>query len=377
MVRLRFAGVATALVLAGIGCNAILGIESADLPVVETSAGQGGAPVNAQGGAGSALAGAGGAPIIEEPAPEVPGLLGKPCTENGSTVCNERAGRLVLLCQGSPLHWTQGEICDGSLLCDGRSPAEAPNTSGSCQPMVPICEGQAPGAVVCEGALRHVCGPDLITSETETCASPQLCELGVTRSGCAVCQPGEHRCVNNILEECGVDNLQFVPKATCETAALCNAGAGQCTSSVCVVGQRRCTGDQLEVCNASLSGFDPEQACGPGLCDAVNKRCNQCVPGQKRCAGTTSLTCNSDGQGETSEACNICVGQGQCADCTNTDLSHCTPNFNKCLQRTCAAGQCTLTPNDGAPCGPCNLSQCLDGVCEVFAAPETSCLQPG
>jgi hypothetical protein len=354
------------------GCNVVLGIEGASSPSDDAAAGgggragasAGGAPAGS-GGAGAG-AGAGGASAGGSGgSPSGSGLLGAPCTERGARACHKPADKLVLLCDGEPLRWVTLELCDGTLLCDGRSPDEAPTTSGSCQPLVPACAGQQPGAVVCEGAVRHVCGPDLVTSETTTCASAQLCQLGVEGPGCAVCLTGEHACAGSKLRECAPDHQSFVDVDDCVSEALCNAGAGQCTAQVCVDGQHRCNGDALEACNVDHSGFDPKQSCGPGLCDQQNQQCDVCVANSKRCTGgNTFASCSLDGQGETAGTCaaptGVCVGQGLCVECSSA--AQCADPPGVCKVATCSGNQCGVAnAPDGMPCSVDKI--CFDGLC--------------
>jgi N-acetylneuraminic acid mutarotase len=72
----------------------------------------------------------------------------------------------------------------------------------------------------------------------------------------------------------------------------------------CVTGQYRCSGDHLEKCNES-GFFDTVQTCGPGLCDAVSRECDECKPGTGKCSdtGATPSTCDASGRWKVLAAC--------------------------------------------------------------------------
>ncbi|HEU4537655.1 MAG TPA: hypothetical protein VFS00_26225 [Polyangiaceae bacterium] len=365
--------VAIALVLAG--CNVVLGIERASDP--DDALGAGAAGAGAAGGNASS-AGTGGLPAAggagAEPgtggqgggAVSSPGLLGKPCSTPSARACDRRADKLVLLCDGSPLIWRTLELCDGLFMCDGRSEAEAPNTHGSCQPIVPVCAGQRPGAVVCEGARRHVCGPDLVTSVAGECASAQLCELG-GNPGCATCLPGSFACEGGLLRTCAPDLRSLVDVQDCGSPALCNAGAGQCTDQVCVSGQYACSDATLSLCRPDQSGFDPASTCSSAaLCDALNGQCDACVPNSRGCVNASSVSvCSGDGQSASAVPCDAttphCVGNGQCVQCVQP--SDCGGTVGVCKRRTCSGNACGIQNlEDGTFCGA--GKECINGLCQ-------------
>lgn len=236
-------------------------------------------------------------------------------------------------------------MCSGGQLCD--------RTDTQCKAPVPACIGQAPGTVVCDGSERHVCGPDLVSSEVEYCASAQLCALG-TGPSCALCLDGEYRCVGAELQRCADDHQSFEFQQDCATAALCNATAGACTSQVCVPGQHRCDGDRLEQCDPGGSQFLLVQTCSSGLCDAQGEQCDVCVPSVVECAGNTSVrTCSSDGQSWNVESCQSgtpwCTGAGVCVQCRNS--VDCPASTNPCEVALCESNQCGVEVTTGATCG--------------------------
>lgn len=362
------------------GCNALWGIDEATGPSTgeagnagssSGSAGSppgglsgraGGAGAGGTSGSGASGGGSGGAGGTEQP---FVGLLGQPCTVKAKRACHERASKLVLICDGAPLRWQTLKLCDGLQLCDGRSEEEAGENYASCQEVVPLCTGLSPGAVLCEGAQRKVCGPDLITLETSDCVSPQHCQLGLEGPGCAACLPGEHACQGNVLQTCGLNGLSFVDTETCPVEQPCNAGVGKCTGLACEDGQYRCSGSVLETCNAEHTGFLAVQDCGAQICDAAGKQCDACAASTSGCADdVTASTCSADGQTSTLSTCPIsqphCVGQGQCVTCLQDN--ECPNPPGPCNIGVCSGGQCGEAPSpDGTSCGGGRI--CDSGVC--------------
>jgi hypothetical protein len=367
------------------GCNLIFGIEAVGDPPPADAAGAAGSAGAASGAAGSPGAGqaggsgaAGSPDEVTTPVPSPTGLLGHVCPSPGQRACDRRADKMVVLCDGDPPIWGPLELCDGAQLCDGRLESEVGGLYASCQPIVDVCLGQRPGDVVCEGNLRHVCGPDLVTTATEACASAQHCLLG-NDAGCALCLPGEHACDGATLKECSDDRRSFVETTQCSTAELCNAVAGACTADACTDGQARCNGNNLEVCNAGRTGFDLLQACGGGICDAVGKQCDVCTPGAATCAnGSTRGVCAPDGQSFANTACGAaspyCVGQGQCVACIADN--QCPDPTPICQIGICSGNQCATTAApDGTGCGAGRV--CESGTCVCpYKGSEISLCQP-
>jgi formylglycine-generating enzyme required for sulfatase activity len=279
--------------------------------------------------------------------------LGGPCSTAGELDCAGHAQKLMLLCDGTK--WVSNGVCPDQKLCD-TSPDPK---KGSCQDPIPACIGQKPGAYVCDGADRHQCGPDLVTSTKVTCKSPKLCQLAKQLT-CAECEDGEHACAGAELRVCAPDHMSFVHKEDCATTVLCNAGAGACTSATCLPGQYRCDGDALQKCNAGQDGWDPVSACEPGLCDAQGKQCDLCAPGALACKdASTSQTCAADGQMWVSAPCvsptPVCLGKGVCVACS--------PGAKQCKGLTPQTCDGTGAWQDGTACPfVCSGGACV-GAC--------------
>jgi formylglycine-generating enzyme required for sulfatase activity len=93
-----------------------------------------------------------------------PPAIGGQCPSEGALACAGHAQKLQLSCTSGT--WTLAGGCPDGTNCDTRSGA----TLGTCQPIVEECTNAAGGDVVCIGADRVACGPDLVSSSiVETC----------------------------------------------------------------------------------------------------------------------------------------------------------------------------------------------------------------
>ncbi len=283
-------------------------------------------------------------------------VAGDTCAAQGVKTCGGAAGPSVLVCDAATCLWTLDQLCDGGRLCDQRD--------ATCQAPVAACIGRGPNEVVCVDSTRHVCGPDLVTSESQECESALLCELG-SGPDCAACEPGTHRCEGAVLQACAEDGSGFEPKETCASAALCNAGAGQCTDAVCVPEQKRCAGDTLQICTGDQTGFEAHKTCDAGLCDEPNAQCDICAAATRTCVGEgTVTTCADDGQSEASAPCPpeapFCSADVTCVGCL--DDGDCPTPEDPCKVTTCTAGSCVITSRPkGEPCGLgmlCQMGKC-------------------
>jgi hypothetical protein len=309
-----------------------------------------------------------GTDAAHDPAPEEPSI----CVEQ-EIRCDGQATAARSRCTGGT--WESEDPCPNGQNCDTAS--EPP---GQCASIVAECVGRAPGAELCVGAERIVCGVDLTTAERTLCASSQYCAYG-SGNECAVCLPEEHECAGTELRICNDDQTGFVAKETCASAdAPCNEDARACTALACFTDQKRCSGDSLEQCNADQSGWTQVELCGPGLCDPVALQCEFCAAGQTTCRGDDVASCSADGKSETLTPCPLdaprCVGTGACVCLSAGD---CTP-LDECHEAYCAAGGCGDQPkSEGEPCtaGVCNGSgacvECTPEKDSLCVAPTTLC----
>lgn len=307
---------------------------------------------DASAGGASGTGGTGGVgPSAGSPSPG-----SEPCSEPDAIRCDDSAAAERSRCDATSERWLATTACENGEVCDRRD--------ASCKPVVAACVGAAPGDVVCSGSDRHTCGPDLVSSEVQTCADAAHCQAAAG-SSCATCIDGEHSCDGVSLRVCNATHDGWGEVMTCASSALCNAAAGQCTSAVCVEDQHRCVGDQLQVCNSTQTDFVPEEACDSGLCDATGGQCDVC--NANSCVNrTTRVVCSRDGQTRTKQSCPtgtpVCVNQGACvecsapSDCTAAPCTFATCSANRCGSRNQPAGTACGTNgvcNGAGTCGEC------------------------
>jgi hypothetical protein len=176
-------------------------------------------------------------------------------------------------------------------------------------------------------------------------------EASCPEAGCSACVPGDFRCVANELQECAANTFKLLER--CESADKCSATGGNCQGIFCLPGQRRCSGDRLERCNATQTAFELETACGVGLCNAPQKRCDACVAGATvGCLDPKTLVqCAVDGQSSTNIACPA-----------PTPRCVATPSGAACL--ACGVDtDCTTSE-------PCRAPKCTNGACGTVADPK-------
>ncbi|MCC6647689.1 MAG: hypothetical protein IT374_19230 [Polyangiaceae bacterium] len=323
------------------------------------SAGQAGASAG-QAGAGQAGASAGQAGASGKPGAGG-GAIGAPCTKEESFSCLGAAQPVVLKCTGGV--WQSAIVCAEGKRCD----STAPLTQGDrCAPIVPECASQAPGAVVCKGAERVTCGPDLVTSTREVCGSPALCALG-KGSSCAKCEPGTFSCDGAVLSKCDPTKLEFTPLQTCASPEQCNDASGACTSEICAPGTYYCNGELLLLCKADGTSYNLVSGCSGGYCDAAGGQCDKCLAGTQLCVdANTAGTCSSNGQSVFAQSCGAatpyCVGAGVCAACrADTD---CPVPKSPCQARACVSGKCNVVPRPAGDTVKSLVGDCLSGKCD-------------
>jgi hypothetical protein len=253
---------------------------------------------------------------------------------------------------------------DGSIAAEGPRNAEPDTSSDATSDAQPgpagdgssdPCQGSGGAAVCLESALYH-CSPQGVTESSETCASPQQCQLGIPGDRCAPCMPGKFQCKEARLERCANDGSGWELFMTCDSAALCNATAGACTDKACTATTRVCSGDTLNGCNASLTALAPIMTCDAGMCDQAQGECDVCVANAKECQGNVAVTCDANGRQATRSTCQgttpRCTGSGRCVQCVdNTDCkgAHELCVDNRCeVQPYCGDGRVT----SGEACDP-------------------------
>jgi len=141
------------------------------------------------------------------------GTLGNACSVNAALACQGAAQRLRLLCDGGV--WKNNGTCLQTEACDQRT--------GVCAPIVPACDGLAPGQLYCTMNELDVCGPDLVTT-TEMAICGGLCVASASSAVCMNPTCGDGRVEND--EQC--DDGNTVDEDACTNAchnAFCGDGS--------------------------------------------------------------------------------------------------------------------------------------------------------
>ena len=311
---------------------------------------------------------AGGTADVGPPDTSAVGTLGAPCDKPGALACAGHAQKLQLICDGGV--WKSNGVCAGSQICDTRPGP----TSGSCQDADPACAGKAPNASFCEGAVRRTCGPDLVTSTKEACASADHC-AAATGAACAKCLDGTFVCEGALLKKCTSDRTAYALADTCASNALCVATDGKCLPPACAAGEYRCNGDTLQTCLATRVGWDSLRVCPTGLCDATAKACLDCAPGSKECGvGNTPRACDASGHWTSLSPCAaptpLCKGGIWAGVCIS---GACTAGQDRCNVDTLETCNATFTGFDPVKVCPMGMCDATLKQCDDCKAGQTSC----
>jgi hypothetical protein len=231
-----------------------------------------------------------------------PCCLPAPCTA-GETRCNQGE---MQRCRPDQSDWDSFDLCETPELCDGGL-AGCGAASGACRCQEPTC---SVGETRCDGATLQRCnagrsGWDVI----DTCATPQLCELGreLQPLSCnsPTCDAGAFFCTDSgLLQKCRDDRTGFDDVQACEGGQpFCDPNLGRCNPTACDAGDRRCNGAQIEVCLDDRTGFrsDGFPCATSALCndsDPSNVHCDNpaCDAGAVSCFGSAQLSACNDGR---------------------------------------------------------------------------------
>jgi cysteine-rich repeat protein len=261
-------------------------------------------------------------------APQVDG----PCSQSGAVACAGASQRFVLACQGGK--WTIVETCASGNLCS--------RAHAMCAPIVLQCADKAPGFAFCDGDIRRVCGPDLVTTDDEKCAASCAAETG-TCSGAAC---GDKKVQAGEACDLGPDNSAgaYGPNqctTLCQVAPRCGDGKVDDThGETCDDGKNDGTPGS---CGADCKTYVPLPSCG----DAIMQPPEQCDTGASN--GTPASSCDA--------RCKLKCGNGmldtgeQCDDGSSNN----TGAYGKC------ASDCKLGPRCGDGTVQSASEQCDDG----------------
>lgn len=251
-----------------------------------------------------------------------------------------------------------------------------------CPSGAPCCaQACAPGTIRCNAGTMERCAADQESWElVDTCLSPELCQQGLdlcsgAAGGCAcsqaVCEPGQKRCSPDnplTLEVCNAGQTGWNFVDTCATPALCELGITRvelgCEPPPCAVGQFNCTDTgTLQQCRENRTGFDDRLACpgGAAFCDSVAGTCTPtpCAPGDQRCNGAVIEACRDDRTGfDPTEV--ACATAALCSQAP-AQLPACTPPTCAVDEFNCFGGAQLQRCNDDRtlfiPVG----NPCVDG----------------
>jgi hypothetical protein len=293
---------------------------------------------------------------------------GDPCTvadECGDGVCAGTQIPCDCLADGDCAIFEDGDLCNGTLLCDTAAfPFQckvAPETIVECpipDDMEPVCLAMLcdPGTGKCQQEPAH---EGFACSDGDACTLGDVCAAGAcVAKGSVACSDGNPCTDDSCVPQVGC--TYKANAAPCDDGNACSTGdhcaGGQCAASAaldCDDGNP-CTADGCGV--ATGCTHTPQ----PGACDdsdpcTVNDSCKggQCQPG-------AVVTCN-DGNPCTDDSCGdqgICLFSPQVGSCD--DGNKCTTGDK------CSAGKCSYAAL--LSCDDSNL--CTDDSCD----PEDGCL---
>ncbi len=239
------------------------------------------------------------------------------------------------------------EVCASAGLCN--------ETAGACKE--PVCE---PGAHRCNGDVLEACKADRSGYDGLATCGAGFCDA--TLKVCRECTAAAKGCVGAIPRVCDSSGKWISLPACSGTTPVCSDGL--CVAATCATGEHRCRGDILEQCNSSRTGFDSVRACGAGLCDAVEKECNECAPGSAECVGSTPRACDSSGRWKTLTACSgstpVCKSGVCTAFCLSGEHRCSGDTLEKCNStgtafetvKTCSVGLCDAAGKECDECKP-------------------------
>ncbi len=303
------------------------------------------------------------------------------CTGGTAHVCDTATGKCVAC--------TDTEGCDATEHCDTTAAGGPRCVSNGCTDDAG-CTG-TPATPTCDTAT----GKCVVCTEGAGCASPLVCDLGVTNGKCVdclasgdcvgakeVCDLAQKRCVTCTAGEgcaaptpvcdlgvadgqcvaCAADGDCAAEGKVCDlsskTCATCTAAKGcAAPTPVCDLGV---TGGQCVGCTASTHCDSPTP-----VCDSATKTCVVCTATD----GCFGQVCQNG------TACVDCLSSADCTDTPVTPL--CDTARNKCVICTASEG-CTApqTCEDGLCVGCVSDSDCggATPVCDTSNATCVVCI---
>ena len=180
------------------------------------------------------------------------------CTETGELV----------VCSADLTRFEHVETCRSAAFCSAVSGREG-------------CESVAcrAGRQRCNGPQIEECRADRrgFMTVAEPCASASLCVEGESefaRCQEPMCEAGRGSCQGATLQRCADERNVLLRVDSCATPELCNAGMTRCDPPACEVGQRHCEGSALQICNPGRTGYVTQFECAAvAACDENSPAC--------------------------------------------------------------------------------------------------------
>lgn len=178
-------------------------------------------------------------------------------------------------------------------------------------------------------------------------------------SPCDGLAAGTSFCIGSVRTTCGPSGT-IAGSVNCPSPLLCTESTTTACAA-CLGGEARCEGGLLLTCNAARTAFTTTDCGSASLCDAVNLSCAApaCSPNQSRCQGATLERCNATLTGfEPVLEC----GSEQLCDATAGRCNNCTPNATRCVDLTTVA-VCDPTGQTEIQSTCSGLTVCTGGEC--------------
>lgn len=206
-----------------------------------------------------------------------------------------------------------------------------------------------PGDTRCVDTMLAECGPDGEWSAGTPCPGTRLC-FRVPIGGASLCGDAECEALGNVvsayrergycagdaIQRCGEDG-RLGSAVSCETGVCIPstyALYGQCGDpSACDEGEQQCADYAPEAYRECIGGLWVYDTCPTSTCVADGDRiaCGTCVPDSTRCEGELVRTCGADNEWGPAERC----AAGACAD--GRCVAECLAGQVRCAGETVVA----------------------------------------
>lgn len=195
-----------------------------------------------------------------------------------------------------------------------------------------------------------------------------------------LCVAGSFRCVGPFLYACGADLNSWVAEPPCSTPAHCSSRQGRCLP--CIEGEHRCNQQLLEECRNDSEWHRVDECPSFDACNLNSDSCRPCTPGEYQCNQGTLMQCTEQQTWNVLMTCpnaatchvNPERTMGECSAqvctdfgkhrCNNAQLLRCSLTGDRLVEiancdypELCNAQAADQQVNDGL------LATCLEAVC--------------